>query len=54
MYKDAVLYKDIYLAPGSQAFELYHSKKPEDRKKLDQLLKEVDVNEKALLDRYSK
>lgn len=54
MYKDAVLYRNIYLAPGSKAFELYHSKKPEDKKKLDQLLREVDSNEKALLDRYSK
>ena len=48
MYKNAVHYKGVWLAPGSQAFELYHSKDPKARQKLDQHMKEVDARDKAL------
>lgn len=49
MYKDAVEYKGVWLAPGSQAFELYHSKDPKARAKLDAFMKEVDERERRLL-----
>lgn len=49
MYKNAVEYRGVWLAPGSQAFELYHSKDPKARQQLDALMKEVDEREKRLL-----
>lgn len=39
MYKNAVFYKSIWLAPGSQAYQLFQEKKYE---ALDKLLKECD------------
>ena len=50
MYRDAVRYKDgSWLAPGSRAFELYHSKDPKARQELDKHLKQLDANERTLL-----
>lgn len=47
MMKNAVPYKGTNLAPGSKALELYqNAKKPEDWKKLDQLIRECDEAEK--------
>lgn len=48
MYRDAVKYNGIYLAPGSEAMALYQSKKPEDRKKLDLHLKKLDQDYRKL------
>jgi hypothetical protein len=44
MYKNAVPYKGTMLAPGSRAFELYHSKDPKAKQELDKHLKELDAN----------
>lgn len=49
MYKNAVQYKDRYLAPGSLAHAMYHNKS----KDLDRHLKEVDAREYEVLDRYA-
>ena len=46
MYLKAVLYKGIWLAPGSRAFQLHSEKK---WKELDQHMKEVDEREKRFL-----
>ena len=48
MYKNAVRYNDTMLAPGSTAFELFHSKNPDDKKKLAQHMKELDRKELQL------
>ena len=48
MYRNAVEHKGIWLAPGSQAFELYHSKDPKARQQLDKLLKGVDERDRLL------
>lgn len=39
MYVKAVKYKDVWLAPGSEGFQLYHEKKMET---LDKLVKECN------------
>lgn len=43
MYKNAVKYGEVWLAPGSKAFDLYHEsrKNPSKQKELDIHLKEV-------------
>ena len=46
MYRNAVRYKGIWLAPNSRAFQLYQEKK---FKELDIHMKEVDEREKRLL-----
>lgn len=46
MYRNAVQYKGIWLAPGSRAFQLHQEKK---FKELDIHMKEVDEREKRLL-----
>ena len=48
MYVNAIKYKDIWLAPGSQAFVLYHDKDPKKRQELDKLIKSVDEKDRAL------
>lgn len=42
MYVKAIKYKDVWLAPGSEAYELYVeiSSKPKNQEKLDKLIKE--------------
>ncbi|WVS24645.1 hypothetical protein PSPHG_CDS_0164 [Pseudomonas phage Psxphi15] len=40
MYRDAVKYKDSWLAPGSEALELYKAKK---WKELDALMAKTDA-----------
>ena len=55
MHVKAVKYKDTYLAPGSECYELYHNTKNKDRfKLLDQKLKQLEADAKALLGRYKK
>lgn len=50
MYRNAVRYKDgSWLAPGSHAFELYHSKDPKARQELDKHIKKLDADERILL-----
>ena len=44
----AVNYKGILLMPGSQAFELYHDKAPDARRKLEEHMREVDLKDKKL------
>lgn len=51
MHLKAVKYRDTYLAPGSDAMELFEKK---NFKALDQHLKQLDENEKALLGRYKR
>ena len=51
MHVKAVKYRDTYLAPGSDALALYEKK---EFKMLDQHLKLLDANEKALLGRYKR
>ena len=48
MYLNAVKYKDQYLAPGSEAFELYHSKDKDRLKKLDEHLAKLDQAKRKL------
>jgi hypothetical protein len=48
MYRNAVKFKDSWLAPGSQCFELYHSKDPKARQQLEKLMKELDAKDKLL------
>lgn len=43
MYRNAVWYKGIWLAPGSESLELYQSKDPKDRQKLDKHLKAQEL-----------
>jgi hypothetical protein len=50
--KNAVWYKDSWLMKGSVAYDLYHSGKPEDKKKLEKHHKELIKNTKELMDRY--
>ena len=50
MYKNAVRYKDRWLAPGSLAHTLHQSRFS--TKDLDQHLKEVDRREAELSNRY--
>lgn len=51
-----IQYNNVKLAKGSKALELYNewkkSGKPEAKKALDQHMKEVASNERALLERY--
>ena len=42
MNSRAIPYKDTWLFPGSVAFELYFSKEPDAKAKLDKHLKEVN------------
>ena len=51
MYIKAIKYKDIYLAPGSQAYQLYEDKKFQE---LDKHLKTLDQAEAELVKRYKK
>lgn len=46
-----VKYKGVTLAKNSDAYKMWEDK---DFQKLDKHLKELDKNEKALLDRYRK
>lgn len=51
--KGEPLYRGSTLKKGSKAYELwFEAKKDSNYKKLDLHLKEVDQNEKQLLDRY--
>ena len=45
VYRGAVQYKGVWLAPGSHAFQLYQDKK---FKELDQLMKEVAERDRKL------
>lgn len=47
MYRNAVQYKGIWLAPGSQAHQLHTEKK---FKELDQLMKEVAERDRKILE----
>lgn len=47
MYRNAVQYKGIWLAPNSQAFQLHTEKK---FKELDQHMKEVDERDRKILE----
>lgn len=38
----ATPYKNLLLMPGSRAYELFNSKDPEERAKLDKHIKEVE------------
>lgn len=49
MVKGAVLYKGIWLAPGSTAFQLYQDRKTQE---LDKQLKESLQQERDLIERY--
>lgn len=49
MHLKAVKYKDTHLAPGSEAHALHADKKFQE---LDQHLKKLDAEAKALLGRY--
>lgn len=51
MYKNAVKYRDVWLAPASKGMELYHDKK---FKELDSLLKELDRKDREQLGCTSK
>lgn len=51
MYVNAVKYRGVWLAPNSKAFEMYHDKKVP-KSALDKLLKESEVKEKELVERY--
>ena len=50
MYLKAVKYKDIWLAPGSEAYELYVElgNKPKNQEKLDKLIKECSDRKRKL------
>lgn len=48
----AVEYYGTLLMPGSEAYELYHSKDEDARKKLDKHMKEVAQRAKELIKRY--
>lgn len=50
----AVEYRGILLMPGSQAYELFHSKDSDAKKKLDKHMKEVEQRHKELIQRYDK
>lgn len=54
MNSKAILYKGVYLMPGSRALELYHEsrKDPDKTKELNQHMKELQYNEDRLLERY--
>lgn len=49
VYRGAVQYKGVWLAPGSHAFQLYKDKK---FKELDQHNKALDEKERELIRRY--
>lgn len=49
--KNAVLYKNVWLARNSLAWELYMN---ENYPALDKHLKQLDTNERELLKRYEK
>ena len=40
----AIPYKNLLLMPGSRAYELFTSKDPDERAKLDKHIKEVENN----------
>lgn len=46
MYRNAIKYKDLWLAPGSEAFRLHQEKK---LKQLDEHLKDVNKRHNKLL-----
>lgn len=48
MYKNAVKYKGVMLAPNSKAFELYHDTKDpqKSKKELDALMKRLEQEDK--------
>lgn len=48
MYKNAVKYKGVMLAPNSKAFELYHNAKDpqKSKKELDALMKRLEQEDK--------
>lgn len=45
-------YHGVLLMPGSDAYELYHSKENDARKKLDKHMKELEQKNKDLMKRY--
>lgn len=45
MYRKAIFYKGVWLAPGSESFELYNLKK---MKELDKLMAKLDVDYRKL------
>lgn len=50
MYRNAIEYNGTWLAPGSEAFELYSElkTKPKNQEKLDKLIKECDDRKKKM------
>lgn len=44
MYRNAVCYRGLWLAPGSNAIKLYEEKK---FKELDQIVKQVEAEDRA-------
>lgn len=50
MYKNAVEYQGVWLAPGSEAFELYVElgSKPKNQEKLDKLIKECSDRKRKM------
>lgn len=48
MYKNAVKYKGVMLAPNSKTFELYHDKvnPQKSKKELDALMKRLEQEDK--------
>lgn len=45
-------YHGVLLMPGSEAYELYHSKEKDNLKKLDKHMKELEQKNKDLIKRY--
>ena len=49
MYRNAVEYQGVWLAPGSEAFELYKERtKGKNQKLLDDLIKKCEADKKKL------
>ncbi len=49
MYRNAVKYKDVWLAPGSEGYELYKEReKGKNQKLLDDLVKKCDNDKRKL------
>lgn len=48
MYRSAIHYKGVWLAPGSEAFELYKSSITTKFEKLDKLLSDCDKAKRKL------
>lgn len=49
MYRNAVKYKDVWLAPGSEGYELYKEReKGKNQEKLDKLIKECSDRKRKM------